>query len=116
MLVTVSAAVDGGFFGNQYEWRSFTDGMKEIAEKNKPGVVIIYKNWCGACRALGKRVSNDERLLEFSKRLVMILAADADEPEEEKWLPGIFEKRCLFCRWKREVLSSHLLRQWRWWY
>lgn len=89
MLITVSAAVDGGFFGNRCEWRSFSDGMKEITETNKPGVVIIYKNWCGACRALGKRVSNDDKLLEFSKHFVMILAADEDEPEDEKWLSGI---------------------------
>ena len=90
MLVIASAAFDGGFFGNQYIWYSFKDGMKEITKTNKPGVVIIYKNWCGACRALGKRISNDERLVEFSKRFVMILAADEDEPEDEKWLPGIF--------------------------
>lgn len=89
MLVTASAAFDGGFFGNQYNWHSFDEGMNELTKSNQPGVIIIYKNWCGACRALGKRISNDERLIEFSKRFVMILAADEDEPEDEKWLPGI---------------------------
>ena len=100
VIAAVSVAVDGGFFGNQYKWYSFDEGMEEISHSNKPGVVIIYKNWCGACRALGKRISNDERLIEFSKHFVMILAADEEEPEGEKFLPGIFEVICSFCRWK----------------
>ena len=93
--VTTVAAVDGGYFGNLYSWHSFDEGMKAIRELNKPGVVIIYKNWCGACRGLGKRIATDERLIDFSKRFVMILAADEEEPEEEKWLPGIHSS-CLF--------------------
>ena len=88
--------------------------MKEIRAKNQPGVVIIYKNWCGACRALGKRISNDERVIEFSKHFVMILAADEEEPEDEKWLPGIYCFLLLFYRWKRQVLSSCFLCEWRW--
>ena len=116
MLVTVAAALDGGFFGNQYNWYSFDEGMKEIRAKNQPGVVIIYKNWCGACRALGKRISNDERVIEFSKHFVMILAADEEEPEDEKWLPGIYCFLLLFYRWKRQILSSCFLCEWRWKY
>ena len=113
-IAAVSVAVDGGFFGNQYNWYSFDEGMREITDSNKPGIVIIYKNWCGACRALGKRISNDERLLEFSKHFVMILAADEEEPEGEKFLPGIFPSICLFCRWTRKVLSQSLFCQCRW--
>ena len=84
----MGSALNPGFFGNQIAWRSFQDGMKEVESTNKPAVVIIYKSWCGACRGLGRRVATDEKIIEFSKRFVMILAADDDEPEEEKWLPG----------------------------
>lgn len=82
------SALNPGFFGNQIAWRSFQDGMKEVESTNKPAVVIIYKSWCGACRGLGRRVATDGKIIEFSKRFVMILAVDEDEPEEEKWLPG----------------------------
>ena len=92
MLLTASAAVDGGFFGNRFNWLSFSEGMNEISRTNKPGIVIIYKNWCGACRSLGKRIATDEKLIEFSKHFVMILAPDEEEPEDEKWLPGFVLK------------------------
>ena len=35
MLVTAATALDGGFFGNQYNWYSFDEGMKDIDESLK---------------------------------------------------------------------------------
>ena len=59
--------------------------MQQIAETGKPGVV----SWSGASRGLGKRIAKDEKIIELSKQFVMILAGDEDEPEDEKWFPGL---------------------------
>ena len=89
MLAIASAALDGGSFGNQIHWYGFQDGMKQIAETGKPGVVIVALSWSGASRGLGKRIAKDEKVIELSKQFVMILAGDEDGPEDEKWFPGL---------------------------
>ena len=91
MLLVACSTLNTEYFGNQIAWRSLKDGMKEMEESHKPGIVIIFKSWCGACKGLGRRIASDEKTIEFSKRFVMILAMDDEEPEEEKWLPG---RRC----------------------
>lgn len=63
--------------------------MKKIVELNKPGILIISKSGSGACRDLGISMSKNEEMIKLAKEFVMILAPDNNEPEDEKYLPGI---------------------------
>ena len=96
MLAIALAALDGGSFGSRIQWYNFQDGMKAVKELDKPGIVIIALSWSGASKGLGKRIAQDDKVYELSKQFVMILAGDEDEPEDEKWLPGL--RFCLSIR------------------
>ena len=57
---------------------------------------MFHRSYCSACDRLGSEVKENEELIELSKQFVMILAGDEDEPEDEKWLPGL--RFCLSIR------------------
>lgn len=60
-----------------------------MRRENKPGILIISKTRSVASRDLGISMSQNEKLIELSHQFVMILAEDDEEPEDEKYLPGI---------------------------
>lgn len=60
-----------------------------MREENKPGILFISKTRSAASRDLGISMSQNEKLIQLSHQFVMILAEDDEEPEDEKYLPGI---------------------------
>lgn len=56
---------------------------------NKPGILVISKTWSNSGRDLGISMSQNEDLIQLSNQFVMMLALDDDEPEDEKYMPGI---------------------------
>lgn len=64
-------------------WRTYSDGLAEMARTGSPGVLVIQKADCILCRAY-QRVFHDEAITQFSDDFVFILA-DADrEPAVQK--------------------------------
>ena len=98
-------------YGSAYEWKSFSEGMRTIESENKPGIVVIGKRFSGACRDFARSIADNKELISMSRHFVMILALDDDEPEDEKWLPGVFNNACVIIRFSRKVLSASPVRE-----
>ena len=77
-------------YGESYGWKSFSEGMNAVEREQKPGIVVIAKRFSGACKEFAKSMASGDEMIRLSSHFVMILALDEDEPQEEKWLPGLF--------------------------
>merc|ERR1711934_997370 len=63
------------------EWASDMDEFHaKVKETGKPGMVVIHKSWCGACKALKPKFAESKDIEEASKGFVMYNALDDDEP------------------------------------
>lgn len=63
--------------------------MKEIKEKKRPGVVLIHRDWCSACKTIGRYCREDIPLIRMSKKFVMISAPNGEEPQDETFQMGL---------------------------
>lgn len=79
----------GGAFGEYIRWRTYEDGMKEIKEKKRPGLIVIHRDWCSSCQTIGGYCSDDIPLIKMSKKFVMISAPNGEEPQDETFQMGI---------------------------
>lgn len=64
LCIAVSCLAETSDFGDAIDWvESYEQGMhavlccyaagvRQARESDKPGVVIIHKSWCGACKNL----------------------------------------------------------------
>ena len=90
LLITVVASEGlGGHFGEYIRWRSYEEGMKEIKEKKRPGLVLIHREWCSACKTIGKYCREDIPLIKMSKKFVMISAPSGEDPLDDTFQMGI---------------------------
>ncbi|ELU04453.1 hypothetical protein CAPTEDRAFT_162540 [Capitella teleta] len=84
-------------FNDNIEWRSLDDGLMQVAEQNKPGMILIHKTWCGACKALKPRFAKNKEIEELSKYFIMINVQDGEEPSAKQYFPdGGYIPRILF--------------------
>mmetsp|Transcript_35900 Transcript_35900/g.49173 ORF Transcript_35900/g.49173 Transcript_35900/m.49173 type:complete len:160 (+) Transcript_35900:190-669(+) len=70
-------------FNDQIDWwNNLDDAMKEIKETKKPGIVLIHKSWCGACKNLKRQVDSPAgaAIVAASSKFVMVNLSDEDEP------------------------------------
>lgn len=79
---------DKSHFGTAIQWRSFQEGIQEIMNDHKPGIILIEKTWCPTCKKVGKRYQEDAEFLELSKQFVMICCIDDEEPNYDEFRPG----------------------------
>jgi protein-disulfide reductase (glutathione) len=70
----------GRGFGDQYHWYTIREGLKKIKETGRPGMVVLHKSWCGACKALGPKFAESAAVQAASKDFIMINVQDDDEP------------------------------------
>ena len=88
-MLSICLGVSLSYFGDEYDWKKLNEGEKLMREENKPGILFISKTRSAASRDLGISMSQNEKLIQLSHQFVMILAEDDEEPEDEKYLPGI---------------------------
>ena len=62
--------------------------MKEIKESKRPGVVLIHRDWCSACKTIGKFCRDDIPLIKMSKKFVMISCPNGEEPQDDTFKMG----------------------------
>ena len=93
-MITVSEGL-GGSFGEYFRWRTYEEGMKEIKEKKRPGLLLIHRDWCQTCQNLGRYCRKNIPLIKMSKKFVMISAPNGEEPQDDTYKIGsILESAC----------------------
>jgi thiol-disulfide isomerase/thioredoxin len=53
------------------DWRPYALGLRDARREKKPIVLVFYTDWCPHCHNYS-RVFHDPRLVEVSKRFIMI--------------------------------------------
>ena len=64
---------------SEIQWRDYAGGMEEILETKKPGVVLIYRPTCPACRVLNGIFEKSASVAALAKDFVMIRSVDGSE-------------------------------------
>ncbi|XP_022779439.1 thioredoxin domain-containing protein 12-like [Stylophora pistillata] len=94
-------------WGEKIEWRTLENGLKEAKKSDTPIMLLIYKTWCGACKALKPDFANSQEIADLSKYFVMVNVEDEEEPKEEKYRPdGRYIPRILFLSAEGEVMKE----------
>lgn len=79
-------------------WTSDMEAFKsEIVKTGKPGMLVIHKSWCGACKALKPKFAESKEIEEAAEGFVLFNALDDDEPSGAEYKPdGGYIPRILF--------------------
>jgi thiol:disulfide interchange protein len=57
----------------QIQWKdNLEKGLAQAKKENKPALIDFYADWCGWCERLDKDTYTDPKVIELSKRFVMI--------------------------------------------
>ena len=51
------------------KWISILDAFRVAKELNKPVMTIIWKSWCGSCKALKPLIAESEAFVKLSTKL-----------------------------------------------
>jgi len=52
------------------------DIRREVAEKQKPGIVFVTQPWCGACKNLKRSINQHDEVKELMENFVVVHAAE----------------------------------------
>lgn len=85
-------------FGTNLKWETNLEaGLQKILTKQKPGMIIIHKTWCGACRNLKPKFEASLEISNLSGGFVMISLGDENQPQDVKYMPdGDYVPRVIF--------------------
>lgn len=85
-------------WGDRIDWKfPLDEALKHSKEEGKPAMVIIWKNWCGACKKLRSSFELSGEIRELSKNFVMVNLRDEEEPKDPDYSPdGTYIPRIFF--------------------
>ena len=72
----------------QVQWKDYEEGLKEMKVSSKPGLVLIYRPTCPACKHLQSIINNSGEIEELSKQLVMIKCDEGHAPRDIDYRGG----------------------------
>lgn len=81
------------------DWKTFDEGMSEIKQSGKPGIVLIQRPSCPACRNLNAILARSTKIQDLSKSFVMIRCNSGENLHDEAYKGGCCKSICLMCRW-----------------
>jgi protein-disulfide reductase (glutathione) len=113
-LVAVSASVDlARGWGSSIAWRSLPEGLVQAQAEEKPLMLLVWKTWCGACKALRPKFEASPSILTESSNFVMVNVVDDEEPSDAKYKPGGagYIPRVLFLRPDGSVMTDVQVRR-----
>ena len=71
------------------EWKSYEEGIQEIEDSRKPGIVLIHYSTCPACININKIMNMSKKIDELSKQFVMISCVNGKEPKDIAYKGGL---------------------------
>ena len=88
-------------------WRTLDEGLQEAKQSGKTVMLVVYTNWCPHCRNYSK-VFSDDRLVQASKKLVMIrMDQDQHKAEAARYAPdGQYVPRTLFLTSSGDIMQD----------
>uniref|UniRef100_A0A8D8WTE5 Thioredoxin domain-containing protein 12 n=1 Tax=Cacopsylla melanoneura TaxID=428564 RepID=A0A8D8WTE5_9HEMI len=91
-------------FGDHLKWQLLEDGLQAAKQSRKPILALFHKSWCGACRSLGPKVANSDKIAQLGEHFELINVYDDEEPRDPKYFPdGGYIPRILFLNADGEV-------------
>lgn len=94
-------------FNENINWVNIDDGLRFVKERKRPGLILIHKSWCGACKHLKPGVTQSKEMEDLSRKFVMINIQDEEEPNEKKYKPdGGYIPRVLFVNTEGEMMNE----------
>ena len=95
-----AAAAAGGLargWGDALPWTAYGDAFALAQAEKKPIVLVIWKTWCGACKALRPKFAESAAVAAHASDFVFVNVVDDEEPQEERFKPdGGYIPRILF--------------------
>jgi len=94
------AAAAGGLargWGDALPWVSYADSFGLAQSSGKPIMLVVWKTWCGACKALRPRFAESAAIAAHADDFVFVNVVDDEEPAEDRFKPdGGYIPRILF--------------------
>jgi hypothetical protein len=82
-LVASVAWAGGDWNDGQVGWKPIDEGLKTAAKEKKPVCLVVYTEWCPHCTNYS-RVFHDPKVVERSKKFVMVRVDKDKNPEVSK--------------------------------
>jgi protein-disulfide reductase (glutathione) len=111
-VVALSVAADTSLaagWGDAYDWQSFEDAKRSAAQRGTGTMMVIWKTWCGACKALRPNFAGSAELVAAVKDsgfAITNLADDAEPAEEAYKSDGSYIPRIVFLDAAGQVLPA----------
>lgn len=91
---TATAPANG--FGDDIAWRGLDEGLAEASKLARPLMLVVHASWCGQCKALKPKFSEQE-IEELSQQFVMVNVDQDQAPKALEFAPdGTYVPRVLF--------------------
>ncbi len=89
------------------DWVALKEGQALAAASEKPLMLVIWKTWCGACKALRPLFSDSAEIASEAANFVVVNTVDDEEPAGAEYSPdGGYIPRILFLSPKGEVMTD----------
>ena len=74
-------------WGADIAWRSLAEGKAEATATGKPLMLLVWKTWCGACKALRPKFASSAAIASEASKFVMVNVVDDEEPSDAIYKP-----------------------------
>ena len=81
VFVTSQQVPLGREMGEDVDWKEYDEGMKEIREKGRPGMIVFHRDYCTQCMRLGEEIHENPKFIKRSKKFVMISCNGFNDPD-----------------------------------
>ena len=95
-------------WGDDFDWRPLPAALAAANATGKPALLLIWKTWCGACKALRPLfAASDELRAAAADFAALVNAADDEEPAGAQYAPdGGYIPRVLFLSPHGDVITE----------
>ena len=94
-------------WNDKVSWVPIADAYRIAKEENKPVFTLIWKSWCGSCKALKPLVAESEAFAKLASEFVMVNAGDDEEPDSEDYrIDGGYIPRLYFSDSNANVMKD----------